>query len=111
MRADFPNPDMAGEALREMLADRPPLNLYRMLPRTGVLAAHFLDMGAAIRNQLTLNADLRELAIVRSGVLTGADYEVHHHMAIARSVGVSDDALHAVTSGNFSALSQDGVRL
>jgi len=71
-----------------------------MLPRTGVLAQHFLAMGEAIRTRLSLAADLREIAIVRVGVRTGADYEVHHHSVLARKAGVSMTSLAAASTSD-----------
>jgi len=103
-RADFPADGSGSDRLREILESRPPLNLYRMLPRAGILAEHFLEMGGAIRNDLSLDPKIRELAIVRTGILTDAAYEVHHHRQIALSVGVDEKDLAAVENGALHSL-------
>jgi AhpD family alkylhydroperoxidase len=95
-RVSFPAPETLSPEYQKSLRKRPPLNLYRMLPRAGVLAPHFLRMGGAIRDSLALSPRLREIAIVRVGALTGAAYEVHHHRALAKRAGVSDTTLNAV---------------
>lgn len=105
MRISYPAPAEADSELGEILRNRPPLNLYRMLPRTRSLAAQFLQMGQTIRTGLVLDAEIRELAIVRTGILTRADYEVHHHRAVALAQGVSVEALDRMIDGQFSSLS------
>jgi len=56
-----------------------------------------------------LPADLRELIIVRVGNLSKSIYELHHHEAFARHVGVSEAKLEGLrkidtASGPFSPL-------
>ena len=85
---------------------RPPLSLYKMLPRAGALAERFLDMGKAIRDDLQLDPELREIAIVRVGVITGADYEVYHHSWLAQQAGVSDLVLDAIKQPEPKGLSE-----
>lgn len=106
-RVQFPPVESLSPAYREALLSRPPLNLYRMLPRTGVLAPLFLQMGAAIRNDLQLSPRLREIAIVRVGILTGAAYEVHHHKALALRCGVTEEELEATVAGDTFPLGGD----
>lgn len=105
-RIAFPDPDRAGADYRRAVAGRPPLNLYRMLPRAGALGPRFLEMGETIRNALTLAPRLREMAIVRVGVLTGAAYEVHHHRVLAGHCGVTPAQLDAVEAGETAELDE-----
>ena len=56
-------------------------------------------LGTAILQRSKLDPKLRELAIVRTGFLTGADYEYYAHIRAARRVGVSDAELEAVPQG------------
>src|SRR6266850_3523491 len=55
------------------------LNLDRMLLNSPTFAKGWNGMFAAIRNQLSLNPKLRELAIMAIGVLNKADYEWAQH--------------------------------
>lgn len=85
------------DAIIEQLSDRPALNLYRMLPRLGEPAAlGFLRLGRAFLREGALDPQVRELAIIRTGHLCDAAYEVHQHRRVARTVGVPDEKIAAV---------------
>src|SRR6218665_3338982 len=86
----------APESYTRLIAARPPLNLYRMLAHAGKTAEGFLALGSAILRENTLDAKLREIAILRTGILCGASYEVHQHRRVARRVGLSDDKIDAL---------------
>ena len=89
----------APPAITELLSSRPPLNIYRMLPHAVAAAPAFLKLGGALLRESELDAKLRELAILRVGVLSGATYEVHQHKRVARSVGLLPEKIEAVTAG------------
>ncbi|MGH1357136.1 MAG: carboxymuconolactone decarboxylase family protein [Burkholderiaceae bacterium] len=80
----------------ELLGARRPLNLYRMLPHAGPAAEGFLQLGGALLRENQLDSRLREIAILRVGLLSGASYEVHQHKRVARSVGLSDEKIAAL---------------
>lgn len=85
------------DAISAQLSDRPALNLYQMLPRLGEPAAlGFLRLGRALLREGTLDPRVRELAILRTGHLCEASYEVHQHRRLARSIGVSEEKIAAV---------------
>ena len=86
----------APEDYRQLIGDRPPLNLYRMLPHAGPAAVGFLKLGGALLRRNELDARLREIAILRVGMLSGASYEVHQHRRVASKVGLSGDKILAI---------------
>jgi alkylhydroperoxidase family enzyme len=88
--------------LREAIGAMPPLNLFRMLPYAGRVAPAFVRMGGMILNRTVLDPGLRELAILRVGVRTGSDYEVHHHRRVGREVGLEPAKIDAVADGPSS---------
>lgn len=88
---------------RALLGERPPLNLYRMLPHAGPAAIGFLKLGGALLRDNELDSRLREIAILRVGLLSRASYEVHQHRRIARRVGLSDDKVAALEHGADTA--------
>jgi 4-carboxymuconolactone decarboxylase len=91
----------------ELLGSRPPLNLYRMLPHAGPAAVGFLKIGGALLRQNEIDATLREIAILRVGLLSDASYEVHQHRRVARNVGLSDAKVAALEPGrDLSALDE-----
>jgi len=83
----------------EMLGGRPPLNLYRMLPHAGKAAEGFLRLGGALLRDNELDSRLREIAILRVGLLSGAGYEVHQHRKLARKIGLADAKIAALEPG------------
>jgi 4-carboxymuconolactone decarboxylase len=81
-----------------LLGERPPLNLYRMLPHAGPAAIGFLKLGGALLRQNELDAGLREIAILRVGMLSGAGYEVHQHRRVAQRVGLAPAKIAALVA-------------
>jgi alkylhydroperoxidase family enzyme len=101
----------APQEYRDAIAGLPPLNLFRMLPYAGRVAPAFLRMGGMILNRTNLDPKLRELAILRVGVLTGSDYEVHHHRRIGKDVGLTVGQIDAVAAGPDSPAFDSDQRL
>jgi AhpD family alkylhydroperoxidase len=91
--------EKAPTSFRELLSSRPPLNIYRMLPHAVNAAPGFLQLGGALLRDSELDAKLRELAILRVGVLNKATYEVHQHKRVARRVGLPAEKIEAITTG------------
>lgn len=81
----------------------PDLNLFRMMGHSGRLMGQFVKFG----NQLLIHSDLdpvlREIAIVRAGVLCRARYEVYQHEAICRQLGMSEDKIKAIHEGPYAS--------
>ena len=90
-----------------LMSARHPLNIYRMLPHAGPAGQGFLKLGGALLRENALDAQLREVAILRVGFLSKAGYEVHQHKRIARKVGLSEAKIAALEVGaDTSALSE-----
>jgi 4-carboxymuconolactone decarboxylase len=81
---------------RDLMKGRFNLNIYRMLPHAETIAPGFLKMGGAILRESKLDPQLRELAIIRVGILSGAIYEVHQHKRVGKSVGLTDKKIAAL---------------
>nr|MBF0682803.1 carboxymuconolactone decarboxylase family protein [Pseudomonas sp.] len=101
----------APEAYKDLMKARHPLNLYRMLPHATTVAPGFLKMGGAILRENEIDTQLRELVILRVGMLSGASYEVHQHKRVARSVGVSDEKIAALENEPDSPVFSELERL
>lgn len=93
----------ASPEIQEMIGSRPPLNIYRMIAHGGPSASGFLALGSALLSKNEIDNQLRELVIVRVGILCRADYEVHQHKRVAKSVGVSDQKVMALYDGPDSS--------
>jgi alkylhydroperoxidase family enzyme len=75
-----------------------PLALFRVLARHEELFSRARPLGAGILGSHTLSARLRELLILRTCALTGAEYEWGvHAVAFASAVGLSQRQLVATT--------------
>lgn len=96
--------DKATPEYRDLLKGRFDLNIYRMLPHAETIAPGFLKMGRAILRESKLDPQLRELAIIRVGILSGALYEVHQHKRIGKSVGLSEEKIAALESDPQSSV-------
>ncbi len=89
--------NQAPEEYRKLLGERPPLNIYRMLPHAGPAAVGFLKLGGALLRHNALDSCLREIAILRVGMLSDAGYEVYQHKRVARQVGLAEAKIAALT--------------
>jgi uncharacterized peroxidase-related enzyme len=80
------------------------MNLFRVLAHTPNLLRRLLAYSSLMRFHLTLDPQLRELAILTVGRLCRATYEESHHWNIARSAGVPRDKLDALPEYERSPL-------
>lgn len=85
--------------------DKFPSNLVAGLMRTTTeLTDAYLGYGGAFPNS-PLDPQIREMVTLRVGVISHSDYEWMQHADKARSVGVTEDEISAIQSGDFSSLS------
>ncbi|HLW59218.1 MAG TPA: carboxymuconolactone decarboxylase family protein [bacterium] len=94
-REDLPPGDR--EIYDDLVATRGSvLNLFRVLAHTPLLLRRLLGYSSALRNDLSLSAPLRELAIITVGRICGASYEYTHHWNSARRLGIPREKLEAL---------------
>lgn len=110
-RIDYPDTTALEPETVELLAKLPPLNLFRMMAGSQRMMKEFVNLGNQILFRAQLDPVLRELAIIRVGVLSGARYEVYQHERIARGIGMSDDLIDAVKVGPDASGLDDLQRL
>lgn len=87
-----------------------PLNLFRMLAHSPPVLSGFAKLGGALLQDAALDPRLREVAIVRVGLLAGAPYEVEKHTAIAKLVGLTDAEIDALRPGESRDSLGDAAR-
>ncbi len=109
-RVPYPDPAALSDETQEFLATLPPLNIFRMLAGGEGLLRAFSRFGNHLLNKTQLDPVLREVAIVRVGVLSGAGYEVHQHEAISRGLGMSDELIAAIHEGPVAEVLDDAQR-
>lgn len=78
---------------------RPLLNLYATLLNHPVLYGPRLKFGSYLQRDSMLPAKTRELLIMRTALLTRAEYEWGHHVEAAQKAGFSDEEIRRIASG------------
>jgi alkylhydroperoxidase family enzyme len=78
---------------------RPVLNLYKVLANQPPALAAFLEMSRYVRGGSSLDAGLRELAILATAYELEQPYEVSHHTEAALRAGVPPGKVAAVAPG------------
>ncbi len=98
-RIPYPEPQDLDAGSRALLEQLPELNIFRMLGHHAGVLAGVAGLGNALLLQGSLDPQLREIAIIRTGVLRGSAYEVHQHERLGRELGMSEALLAAIHQG------------
>lgn len=101
---DDPRVRDAFDRLRRRWKGAPVLNLYRLIGWAPGLLAPWMDFAHALRFKTVAPPLLRELMIVRSGQLLGAEYEWKHHWVAALEEGVPEEKLQGLALWRESSL-------
>src|SRR5262245_50884518 len=110
-RIPYPDPSTLDPNTTAFLDRLPPLNVFRMMAHGEGLLAAFTRFGNHLLFKSELDPVLREIAIIRVGVLSGAGYELFQHERIGRQIGMTDDLLGAIHVGAEAAAFDDLQRL
>ncbi|HMT43350.1 MAG TPA: carboxymuconolactone decarboxylase family protein [Chakrabartia sp.] len=102
-RIPYPDPATLTPGAAETLAKLPPLNVFRMMGHAGDMVTGFARFGNYLLGRTALDPVLREIAIVRVGILSGADYEVQQHKEICRKLGMDEALIAAIDEGAEAA--------
>ena len=87
-----------------------PGNIHRTIANAPNLLRRFVDLANELRNGTQLDPQLRELALLTVGRLTGAEYEFVHHWNMALRLGVSRAQLEQLAQFDSSAEFNDDER-
>jgi 4-carboxymuconolactone decarboxylase len=93
----LPTDDELGPELSELLAELPPLNVFRMIAGAPRAIRPFMRLGNAVLST-ALDARRREIAVLRVAHATGAAYERAQHEQLARNVGVTEEEIDAIAT-------------
>jgi alkylhydroperoxidase family enzyme len=95
------------EEQRKLIAEQkitgPVLNLYRTLLNHPVLYGPRYKFGSYLQRDSLLPPKTRELLIMRTAALTGAEYEWGHHVEAAQQAGFSAEEIRRIESGPDAA--------
>ncbi|MCW5730572.1 MAG: carboxymuconolactone decarboxylase family protein [Alphaproteobacteria bacterium] len=98
-RLHYADPAAMDEETRALHARLAPLNIFRVMAHSGPALRGFLTLGNALLYKGRLDPILREMAIVRTGLLCGSRYEVHQHEKISLDLGMAPEKLAALREG------------
>ena len=100
-RVPYPDLDELSDRTREYFAKLgdEPLNLFRMLAGGEGLLRAFNTLGGHLLYKSELDPKLRELAIIRVGLLSNAAYEVFQHDRIGVEVGLTPEQIEGLRVG------------
>jgi alkylhydroperoxidase family enzyme len=112
-RIPYPDPSTLRPETQEILSRTgdPPMNIFRMLAGGEGLLRAFARFGNHLLVRSKLDPVLREVAILRVGVLSDAAYETHQHDRISRDLGMSEELLAAIRNGPEDPVFTDMQRL
>lgn len=79
-----------------------PVNLYRALGNHPGLVAAWTEFANSIRHDSRTPRALRELMILRVGLVTRSEYEWAHHLRMARKAGVREAQIAALADWRAS---------
>jgi alkylhydroperoxidase family enzyme len=103
-RLPYVDPETAPGKVREILTKLPrPLNIFKLMAHAETNFRPLLRLGTSILTEQKLAATLRELAILLTARLAGAEYEWVQHVAIAKAVGVTEAQIDALAAGRLDA--------
>jgi alkylhydroperoxidase family enzyme len=109
-RLPYVDPATAPEAVKSVLERLPTqLNIFRMMAHAETDFRPLIQLGTAILSQQALSPKLRELAILRVGRLSPAQYEWVQHVPIALATGATQAQIDALAADDVTSPAFDDV--
>ncbi|KAH9221213.1 AhpD-like protein, partial [Leptodontidium sp. 2 PMI_412] len=81
----------------------PPLNLFRMWAHSPSTLPHAISLGTACFRDTSLSPYQRELVCLLNAQRLCCEYQCKQHIQIARTTGVSDSQIEALSAGNITS--------
>ncbi len=95
-----------------LLGLNPQLNIFKIAAHaTHPVASAFIGLPASVLLDGTLDPILREMAIVRVGILCRSVYEVYQHRRVSRRVGMPVEKIAALDIGSSAPVFSELERL
>jgi len=95
-----------------LLGLNPQLNIFKIAAHaTNPIASNFIGLPASVLLNGTLDPVLREMAIVRTGILCRSDYEVYQHRKVSRRVGMPAEKIASLDIGSTAPVFSELERL
>ena len=84
------------EPVRQWMARRGNLNVFRLLANAPQVFAGWTQMVDELFESATFSPRMREVVILRVAHLQGSRYELGQHIGIARNAGLTDQQINAI---------------
>lgn len=111
-RIPYVTPAEADTEKLTLLNNAPPLNIFKMAAHaTYPIARKFISLIKSILADGKLDPILREMAIVRTGIVCGSAYEVYQHRRVSRGVGMPQEKIEALSIGSEATVFSETERL
>ncbi len=105
-------PEQESEAVRDFMARRGALNVFRVLANAPDVFLGWTQMVDELFDSPTFSLRMRELVILRVARLQNSRYELSQHIGIARDAGLSEQQISAIVeTDDFDADFDDTERL
>jgi 4-carboxymuconolactone decarboxylase len=88
--------DEQPEEIRQWMARRGNLNMFRLLANAPQVFAGWTQMVDELFDSPTFDLRMREVVILRVAHLQGSRYELGQHTGIARAVGLTEQQINAI---------------
>jgi 4-carboxymuconolactone decarboxylase len=95
--------DQQPEPVRQFMARRGELNLFRLLANAPTVFIGWAQMVDEMFDSPTFTARMRALIILRVAHLQDCSYELSQHTGLARSAGLTDAQINAILGGDLDA--------
>src|SRR5579859_5100520 len=102
-RIEYCDTSKSNERTKEILGKNRNANLFRMMAHSPSYFEQYCRLGGAIRHRGELDPVVRELAIIRTGILCEAPYEIVAHKRIGKNIGVTDEQNEALENWEAAA--------
>jgi 4-carboxymuconolactone decarboxylase len=96
-RIPLTSTDRQPEAIRQFMSRRGELNVFRLLANAPHVFTGWTRMVDEMLDSPTFSARMRELIILRVAHLQGSPYEFIQHERLARSAGLTERKINAIT--------------
>jgi len=97
-------PEDLSQDMKDRLARLGSLNITRMMAHSEPVLEGYSRMGLTLLRKGKLDPRLREIAVLKIGLLCGSDYEWHQHVSLARAVGVPEATIEAIAGNRHAGL-------
>jgi AhpD family alkylhydroperoxidase len=97
-RIPYRRPEDMTERASELTLERGGLNVYRALANADKVFTGWMEAGRAALSSRVLSFRLREVIVLRTAYLMDCHYELGQHNDIARTAGLSEREISALTS-------------